>query len=298
MRYDEDHESQDVEDRRGETGGGGFGGRGIRLPMNRFGLGGLLVVIVLSLVFKQDFLGLLGDGGGDAGSPAVATGTPAAGGAVAEGDAERTARHLASFVLDDAQLVWGAVFRSAGQEYEKARLVLFRQAVRSGCGNAESAMGPFYCPADKRVYIDLGFFEDLARRYGAPGDFAQAYVIAHEIGHHIQNLMGTERRVRGAQEADRSKANRLSVALELQADCFAGVWAHSTEQRRLLEQGDVEEGLRAASAVGDDRLQRQATGDVRPESFTHGTSEQRAGWFRRGLTSGDPRACDTFGTGG
>jgi predicted metalloprotease len=196
-----------------------------------------------------------------------------------------------SFVLDDAQKVWQ---QQLGTSYRPAKLVLFRDAVQSACGFAESATGPFYCPGDEKVYIDLGFYEELQQRFGAPGDFAQAYVLAHEIGHHVQNLLGTEAEVRRTRETRADLANEMSVRLELQADCYAGVWAHSTGQRNLLEQGDVEEGLGAAAAVGDDRLQRMGGGRVVPESFTHGSSEQRQQWFRRGLESGRTDACDTF----
>jgi hypothetical protein len=181
-----------------------------------------------------------------------------------------------------------------GRRYEDARLVLFRGEVSSGCGYAEAAMGPFYCPADASVYIDLGFYDELRERFGAPGDFAQAYVLAHEIGHHVQSLLGVETEVRRAQQSSVSAANRLSVRMELQADCYAGIWGHSTARRDLLEQGDLAEGLAAAAAIGDDRLQRQAGRGVNPESFTHGSSEQRVRWFRRGLETGDPEACDTF----
>lgn len=197
-----------------------------------------------------------------------------------------------SFVLDDVQ----TVFRRHVSGYQDARLVLFRGVVQSGCGPAQAAMGPFYCPRDQKAYIDLAFYEELRRRFGAPGDFAQAYVLAHEIGHHVQSLVGTEAQVRRAQSARPRQANALSVAMELQADCLAGIWAHSTAQRELLERGDLEEGLAAAAAVGDDRIQEMSTGRVSPESFTHGSSEQRVRWFRRGFETGDPDACDTFGS--
>jgi predicted metalloprotease len=172
--------------------------------------------------------------------------------------------------------------------------VLFTDAVRSGCGFAESAMGPFYCPLDRRVYIDLGFYRELRSRYGAPGDFAQAYVIAHELGHHIQNLLGTSDVIQRERERNPAESNRLSVRMELQADCYAGIWAHSTDQRKLLESGDIEEGIGAAAAVGDDRLQKQATGRVNPERWTHGSSAERVAWFKRGLEAGRLGACDTF----
>jgi predicted metalloprotease len=200
-----------------------------------------------------------------------------------------------SFVLDDNQAVWAELLPN---QFQDARLVLFRDQVQSACGFGQAASGPFYCPGDAQVYLDLSFFEELGRRFGAPGDFAQAYVIAHEIGHHIQNLTGVEGRVRQLQRGDPSSANDLSVRMELQADCFAGVWGASASERGLLETGDVDEGLNAASAIGDDRLQKMSTGRVQPESFTHGSSAQRVEWFRRGLQSGDPAACDTFGAGG
>jgi predicted metalloprotease len=201
-----------------------------------------------------------------------------------------------SFVLDDAQKTWTQIFAQQGAQYRHAKLVLFRDAVRSGCGLAESATGPFYCPADEKVYIDLSFYDELKQRFGAPGDFAQAYVLAHEIGHHVQKLLGVEQQVRRAQGSNATSRNALSVKLELQADCFAGVWAHSTEQRKLLEQGDVEEALRAASAVGDDRIQKAATGQVNPDTFTHGSSAQRMHWFQQGMQSGSIDQCNTFGS--
>ena len=200
-----------------------------------------------------------------------------------------------SFVLDDVQSTWAREFTRLGHEYERAKLVLFTDAVRSGCGAADAAAGPFYCPEDRKVYIDLGFYNDLKNRFGAPGDFAQAYVLAHEIGHHVQHLLGLTDQVRG-QQARPDRAAALSVRLELQADCLAGVWAHSTNERRLLEEGDVEEALAAASAVGDDRIQKQAGARVSPETWTHGSARQRAGWFRRGLESGRMQDCDTFRT--
>jgi predicted metalloprotease len=209
---------------------------------------------------------------------------------VQESAAEAERADFLSFVLDDAQATWTRLLPG----YRDARLVLFRGAVRSGCGDASAAMGPFYCPADERVYLDLGFFDELSRRFGAPGDFAQAYVLAHEIGHHVQRLTGTESRVREAQGENPERANALSVRLELQADCYAGVWAHSTARRELLETGDPEEALGAASAVGDDRIQEMSGGGIRPESFTHGSAAQRMEWFQRGFETGDPNACDTL----
>jgi hypothetical protein len=201
-----------------------------------------------------------------------------------------------SVVLADTEDTWKQLFAASGQRYQEPRLVLFTDAVRSACGFANAAVGPFYCPADKQVYLDLGFFRDLKQRFGAPGDFAEAYVIAHEVGHHVQNLLGVSADVRRRQRGlSKKDANALSVQLELQADCFAGVWANQADRARsILERGDIEEGLNAATAIGDDRLQRQGGGRVVPDSFTHGSSEQRVRWFRRGFEAGDPAACDTF----
>jgi predicted metalloprotease len=258
------------------------------------GLGGILVVLVLSLFFGEDVLTLLqlGSAGGP-GSTAEAPYTPS----VATPEEEALVDFV-SFILDDLQATWDSLFLTLGGQYEHARLVLFRDAIDSACGYAQSATGPFYCPGDRKVYIDLGFYDELHARFGAPGDFAQAYVLAHEVGHHVQVLLGVERQVRETQMARPELQNELSVLMELQADCLAGVWGHSTAQRQLLEQGDVEEGLGAASAIGDDRIQRQTQGYVSPESFTHGSSAQRVEWFRRGLASGDPRDCDTFDAAG
>jgi len=259
------------------------------------GLGALLLLVVVGMALGVDPLALLGAGLGG-GTRVQLPGDAPAGdapppvGAATSSPAEEQLVDFVSFVLDDAQSVWGRQV----QGYSDAKLVLFRDVVDSGCGYARSAMGPFYCPADRKVYIDLAFYEELRRRFGAPGDFAQAYVLAHEIGHHVQNLLGTERRVREAQRAQPGQLNALSVAMELQADCYAGVWAHSTARRELLEHGDLEEGLAAAAAVGDDRIQEMATGSVSPESFTHGSSAQRTHWFRAGFESGDPSACDPF----
>ena len=215
---------------------------------------------------------------------------------VASTPAEEERIQFVSFVLDDVQKTWAQLLPKLGDQYQEARMAVFRDGVSTACGDAPAAVGPFYCPTDQRVYLDLSFFDDLARRFGAPGDFAQAYVIAHELGHHVQHVIGIEQRVRQMQGSRPDAANQMSVALELQADCFAGVWANSTSQRRLLESGDVEEALAAASAVGDDRIQAQTTGRIRPETFTHGSAAQRAQWFRRGMESGDPNVCDTFGS--
>ena len=281
MRWSPGHRSPNVEDRRGS------GGRMIR-GAGGLGAGTLVILLVLSLIFKRDFLSLAG-GGGTGASPETASGPPAE----TTPEEERLVLFV-SFVLDDAQQVWQQALPQQGGSYRPATLVLFRDAVESACGFAESATGPFYCPADEKVYIDLGFYEELQRRFGAPGDFAQAYVLAHEIGHHVQNVLGTEAEVRRARTTRPDQANQLSVRLELQADCYAGVWAHSTAQRELLHSGDVEEGLAAAAAVGDDRLQRMGGGRVVPESFTHGSSAERQEWFRRGFETGRVDACDTF----
>jgi predicted metalloprotease len=282
VRWTPGGRSQDLEDRRGEGGfGGGFipgGGRGL-------GLGGLVILLILSLVFKRDFLGLLGGGGAPAGATT---------GEVATSPEEEKLTEFVSFVLDDAQQNWERLFAARGTPYRHAKLVLFRDAVQSACGFAQAATGPFYCPGDEKVYIDLGFYDELRRRFGASGDFAQAYVLAHEIGHHVQKLLGTEEQVREAQQRRPDLVNELSVRLELQADCYAGVWANSTAHRDLLEQGDVEEGINAAAAVGDDRIQRMGGGAVHPEGFTHGSSQQRTQWFQAGFKSGQIDACDTF----
>jgi predicted metalloprotease len=256
------------------------------------GCGTLLFLVVLSVIFKQDFLSLLG--------PALVTEEPGAPGAPAGEDFVTTPEEeqlvdFVSFVFDDVQNTWNSVLPRAGASYQNARIVLFRDAIESACGLGQAAMGPFYCPGDQRVYLDVSFFDELQKRFGAPGDFAQAYVIAHEVGHHVQNLLGIEREVRRLQGQNPGAANDLSVRMELQADCLAGVWGNNTAQRGTLESGDVEEGLAAAASIGDDRIQRQTQGYVAPESFTHGSAQQRVGWFRKGLESGDPDACDTFG---
>ncbi len=278
MQLGDDGDRSNVEDRRGSM----LGGTGVRL-----GLGGTVVVALLSVVFGKDLFSVVG-------SPSTVT-RPEPGRSaqvqqrkVAEAPLEKVA--VASF--NDVQRVWS----EGVQGFRPARLVLFWDETRSGCGEAAAGMGPFYCPADERVYIDLRFYRELATRFGAPGEFAQAYVIAHEVGHHLQNLLGVERKVRVAQQHDPSRRNALSVRLELQADCFAGAWGKSADRRRLLDPGDVEAGLRAAAAVGDDRLQRAATGRANPETFTHGSAEQRSHWFRRGFERGDLKSCDTFGS--
>jgi uncharacterized protein len=280
MRWTPGGRSGDLEDRR-DSSGGGFGG--IHL-----GIGGFILVAVLSLVFHRNFFSLLSSDGSNT------SGAPTAQMDKAKDAQEEPEVQFVSFVLDDAQNTWTKILSNRGVPYRHAKLVLFRDAIQSACGSAQSASGPFYCPNDEKVYIDLGFYDELKNRFGASGQFAQAYVLAHEIGHHIQKLLGTESKVRQAEQQNPGAQNSLSVRLELQADCFAGVWAHSTEQRKLLEQGDVESAMNAAAAVGDDRLQRASTGQVHPETFTHGSSAQRDEWFQKGFSGGDIDSCNTF----
>lgn len=275
MRWTRGGSNANIEDRRGMRG---FGG-GMKM-----GLGGAIVLLVLSLVFKKDFTSMLGGG-----EPSGATSQPGA--PYQETATERDRREFVTFVFNDAQTAWQSGV--AGQ-YRDARLVLFTDLTDSGCGTAQSASGPFYCPADERVYIDLGFYDELQQRFGAAGDFAQAYVIAHEVGHHVQHVMGIDDQVRTSQQRDPDNANEWSVRLELQADCFAGIWANSTQDRNLLEAGDIEEGLNAAAAIGDDRIQRMSGQSVSPESFTHGSSAQRVEWFQRGMEAGRVESCNTF----
>lgn len=282
MRWTSGPQSDDLEDRRGEGGGGGssFGG------MRGLGAGGVIILVILSVVFKRDFFSLVGA----TGDAPVATGS----GPVQSSAAEDSLVKFVNFVLTDVQSFWEKTLPASGVQYRHAKLDLFRDAIESACGNAQAATGPFYCPSDEKVYVDLGFFQELKDRFGAPGDFAQAYVLAHEFGHHVQKLLGTEAKVREAQQSRPGAANALSVRMELQADCYAGVWGKGTAGENVLEPGDVDEGLRAAASVGDDRLQKMATGRVSPESFTHGTSAQRMDWFKRGFESGRIGACDTF----
>jgi uncharacterized protein len=277
--------SGDIEDQRDSSGGGGFGGFGGM----HLGIGGTIIVGVLSLIFHQNLFQLFSDG--PAAAP-VAQHRPD----TARDEQERPEVQFVSFVLDDVQKNWDRTLSGQnGVPYRHAKLVLFRRSFPSACGMAQTAIGPFYCPGDEKVYLDLGFFDELKQRFGAPGEFAQAYVIAHEIGHHVQKLLGIEQKVQSLRQRNPEEANPLSVRLELQADCFAGVWGHSTEQRNIVNENDVNAGLRAAAAVGDDRLQRAGQGYVNPESFTHGSSAQRVQWFRRGLDSGRITACNTFG---
>ncbi|MBL8687495.1 MAG: neutral zinc metallopeptidase [Rhodospirillaceae bacterium] len=289
MRWEDLTRSTNVEDRRGM--GGGFGGGGIRIGGGRgLGIGGVIVVLIASAIFGFDPRILL-----DGGVP-IPMEQPQSRQATNSPEQNR-ARDFVAAVLGDTERTWGEIFRKNGQAYREPKLVLFTGAVESACGYAQAAVGPFYCPADQKVYLDLSFFAELQQRFRAPGDFAQAYVIAHEVGHHVQTLMGTSNRVRATQQrVSRTEANAIQVRMELQADCYSGIWAHHADRfRKVLEPGDIDEALNAASAIGDDRLQRQAQGRVVPDSFTHGSSAQRMRWFKRGFESGDLKACDTFG---
>ena len=280
--------NNDIEDRRDDSGGGSFGGFG-GFGFGHMGIGGVLIVGLLSLVFGRNFFTLF-SGGAPATAPAIQRAPNT------EQDArEKTEFDFVSVVLKDVQNNWDTILPQAeNRPYRHAKLVLFRNAYPSGCGMAKDAIGPFYCPEDEKVYLDLSFFDELKNRFGAPGEFAQAYVIAHEIGHHVQKILGIEPKVRALQQQRPDAVHALSVRLELQADCFAGVWAHSTQQRNITDASDVKSALGAAAAVGDDRLQRMATGRVSPETFTHGSSAQRDEWFQRGLDSGRLSACNTF----
>jgi predicted metalloprotease len=276
-----------VEDMRGSSGGG--------MRMGGLGIGGLLLVLVLSWATGVDFLSLLDSGAGDPG-PAANTSTP--GGELRTTPEEERLVDFVDAVMRDAQQTWVSTL---GGRYQPTRARIFRDATQSGCGFAQSATGPFYCPADQLVYIDLGFFTELQNRFRAPGDFAQAYVLAHELGHHVQHLLGIDTQVRRLQQANPDQQNALSVRLELQADCFAGVWGHQAARpgraaagQVELERGDLEEGLNAAAAIGDDRIQRMSGSRVAPDRFTHGSSQQRVEWFKRGFDSGDYKACETF----
>jgi uncharacterized protein len=277
MRWTPGGMSGDIEDRRGARG----------LRPAHIGLGGMLLLLLLSIIFRQDFVSLFSGG----------TGVGAAGPSAppVESPAEANLAQFVSFVLDDTQQTWDKLLpEQTGKPYRHAKLVLFRDVTQSGCGLAQSATGPFYCPVDEKVYIDLGFYNELKNRFGAPGEFAQAYVLAHEIGHHVQKILGIADKVQMLQEGNPGLANRLSVRMELQADCLAGVWANTTAQRNLIDKSDVDAGIQAAAAVGDDRLQRMSGSVVSPDSFTHGTSEQRTAWFNRGLQSGEISQCNTF----
>ena len=282
MRLDDQNESNNVEDRRGSGGRGGIG-RG------RLGIGTIIVALAASYFFGIDpsvILGLASNFDSPSAPSAVARKPPAD---------DEMARFV-SKVLGSTEETWDQVFREGKSQYQAPKLVLFSDATPTACGTGQSAMGPFYCPGDQKVYIDLSFYRDLKERFKAPGEFAQAYVIAHEVGHHVQNLLGISDKVHQAQQgASRTKANGLSIRLELQADCFAGVWGNRADAaKQIIEPGEIEQALNAASAIGDDRLQQQSQGRIVPESFTHGSSEQRMRWFKRGMDTGDLRQCDTF----
>lgn len=316
MRWRGKRQSSNVEDRRGDSVGGLGGLGGMRLGgRGGGGLLRLLPVLFRFLGFKGTVIAVLafgayayfGGGGlgsllGGAGSGMQSGGAPAtesSGGPVQESAAEKELSLFVSVVLADTEETWNQLFAAGSERYKEPQLVLFREAVRTACGVGQAAMGPFYCPGDQKVYLDLSFFDDLRKRHDAPGDFAQAYVIAHEVGHHVQTLLGISQKVHKAKSGvSEEEANRLSVRQELQADCFAGIWAHNAKRSRdLLEAGDIEEGLTAASAIGDDRLQKQSRGYVTPESFTHGSSAQRVRWFKTGLEKGTLQDCDTFAAG-
>jgi predicted metalloprotease len=286
MRWTPGGESGDIEDDRDATGGGGGGG-GFNFGGIHLGIGGFLLLLVLSLVFKRNFLSLAGFGTSSAPTQMSHPDT-------ARDQREQPLVQFVSFVLDDTQKTWTQILSQQGVPYHHAKLVLFRDRINSACGLAQEASGPFYCPGDEKVYIDLAFFDELKQRFGAPGEFAEAYVLAHELGHHVQKLTGIEQKVESAQERNPQARNQLSVKLELQADCFAGVWGHTTDERKLLDPNEVNEGLKAAAAVGDDRLQRMSGRTVNPESFTHGSSQQRVSWFQKGFTTGDMKQCNTF----
>ncbi len=282
MKWEGRRQSSNIEDRRGRRVGSVVGGGGI----------GLVVMALVAMYFGVDprvVLNIVGDlGGGGVQQQQQQPYQPS--------PEEQKLAEFTSVVLADTEDAWQRIFAEYGKRYEEPKLVLFSEAVQSACGYAQAAMGPFYCPDDGKVYIDLGFYRELKRRHNAPGDFAQAYVIAHEVGHHVQTLLGISEKVQQAQQSvGQTESNELSVRMELQADCFAGVWANKTHNaKHVLEEGDLEEALNAASAIGDDQLQREATGYVRPDSFTHGSSKQRVTWFKKGLTEGDINACNTF----
>ncbi len=289
MKWEGGRESDNVEDLRAGGGGGGRGGM-----VAKGGIGMVLIAVVAMFlgIDPSMILGLLGGGGGPlSGGPAVSQQAPAQ-----RPPADDIGAKFISVVLADTEDTWGSLFKQGNSQYRAPKLVLFRGAVQSACGNAQSAMGPFYCPGDQKVYIDLSFFDELEQRFRAPGDFAKAYVVAHEIGHHVQNLLGIAAKVEGQRRRlSEVENNALSVRMELQADCLAGIWAHHANRtRQILERGDVEAAMAAATAIGDDRLQKQSRGYVSPESFTHGSSAQRVRWFRRGLDSGQINQCNTF----
>jgi hypothetical protein len=283
--------SSDVEDRRGSSGGGFGGGGGL-------GIIGFIFLIIISLVTGRNYIGSYLAGGGTVATQAPRY-APSNDNPYSRAPGQDRPAELVSWTLDDVQKTWATLLpEQTGRNYERAKLVLYNDYTYSGCGAAQSQTGPFYCPADEKVYIDLSFWNELKRLGGSSADFAQAYVVAHELGHHVQNLLGIEQQVRRLSGQNPSQRNSLSVDMELQADCLAGVWAHGTEQRNIVHDSDIAAGLQAAAAVGDDHLQRMERGAVSPESFTHGSSAQRVGWFKRGLQQGTIAACNTFKAGG
>ncbi|MFM2057576.1 MAG: hypothetical protein RLY71_1961 [Pseudomonadota bacterium] len=290
MKWEGQRESDQIEDRRDGGGGGGGGGGGV--PLGGVGLGTVVVALLAGWLFGINPLTVLGLLSGQGGEAPVTAPAPR----VQHGAPKDPSARFVSTVLASTEDVWDQVFRASGGQYQKPVLVLYRGTTSTACGRGQAAMGPFYCPGDSKVYLDLDFFDVMRQRLGAPGDFAQAYVVAHEVGHHVQHLLGaTDKvdRLRG--RVSEAQANAMSVRLELQADCYAGIWAyHAQQAREWMDSGDLEEALHAASQIGDDTLQRQAGGPVAPESFTHGTSAQRVSWFRRGFDSGTLAQCDTF----
>ncbi|HEY4129884.1 MAG TPA: neutral zinc metallopeptidase [Gemmatimonadaceae bacterium] len=279
MRWSPGGESGNVEDRRGSSG----------LGMVPMGIGGTVVLLVLSLIFGRDFISGSSDGGA---APQTRGGEV---GPIQQSPEEAREVQFVSFVLDTAQATWAKILpEQSSATWHDAKLDLYRDGIQTGCGGGQTAMGPFYCPTDQKIYLDLAFFDELRSRFGAPGDFAQAYVITHELGHHVQHILGIDQQIRRAQQTNPEEASALSVRLELQADCFAGVWGHYSDDEGILESGDLESGINAAAAVSDDRIQRQTTGHVNLDTFTHGSSRQRVDWFKRGFTSGDVKSCNTF----
>ena len=285
MRWQGRRESDNVEDRRGQSGSPMGGGGGFRLPTGKGGIV-LLIIVLVAGYYGVDLTGML------TGEPVSQQQTTQR--TISPQDEE--AAKFTKVILADTEDTWGAIFKDMGRQYPQPKLVMYRGATRTACGTGQSVMGPFYCPADSTVYIDLSFYDEMRNKLGAGGDFAQGYVIAHEVGHHVQKLLGIESKVRQLQQnASQAEANRLSVKMELQADCFAGVWGYNMQKQDYMETGDLQEALNAAEAIGDDRLQQQSQGRVVPDSFTHGTSQQRYTWFKRGFDSGDPAQCNTFG---
>ena len=286
MRWQGRRESDNVEDRCSQSGSPMGGGGGFRLPSGKGGIV-LLIIVLVAGYYGVDLTGMLT---GEPVSPQQTTTQRS----ISPQDEE--AAKFTKVILADTEDTWGAIFKDMGRQYPQPKLVMYRGATRTACGTGQSVMGPFYCPADSTVYIDLSFYDEMRNKLGAGGDFAQGYVIAHEVGHHVQKLLGIESKVRQLQQnASQAEANRLSVKMELQADCFAGVWGYNMQKQDYMETGDLQEALNAAEAIGDDRLQQQSQGRVVPDSFTHGTSQQRYTWFKRGFDSGDPAQCNTFG---